>query len=131
VLIAVAEFHSSTALLLIFHWRPEMIRFKTTVNFVIVFSALFGLAFVIGCGSSAEKQAMSDFLKLYSDTVNEYDSADEVKKAEMKGKVDSFKSKWFDMKMKMDGDVTPQALEKLDKEFQKITTKYASLAGSS
>jgi len=36
-------------------------------------------------GSSAEKQAMSDFLKLYSDTVDEYSAADESKKAEMKG----------------------------------------------
>ena len=108
-----------------------MIRFKTTVNFVIVFSALFGLVFVIGCGSSAEKQAMSDFLKIYSDTVNEYSAADESKKAEIEGKLDSFKSKWSDMKMEMGSDVTPQALDELDKEFQKITIKYASLNGSS
>ena len=42
-----------------------MTRFKSTLNFVIVLSALFGLVFVIGCGNSAEKQAMTDFLKQY------------------------------------------------------------------
>jgi len=35
------------------------------------------------------------------------------------------------MKMEMGGEVTPQALDKLDKEYQKITKKYASLAGLS
>jgi hypothetical protein len=35
------------------------------------------------------------------------------------------------MKMEMDGELTPQALDKLDKEYDKITTKYASLAGLS
>lgn len=46
-----------------------MIRLKTTLNFVIVFSVLFGLVFVIGCGNSKEEQKLTDFLKLYSDTV--------------------------------------------------------------
>ena len=108
-----------------------MIRFKTILNFVIVFSALLGLVFVIGCGSSAEKQAMQDFLKLYSDTVDEYSAADESKKAEMKEELNSFKSKWSNMKMEMDGELTPQSLNELDKEYDKITTKYASLAGLS
>ena len=108
-----------------------MIRFKTMLNFVIVFSVLFGLIFVIGCGSSAEKQAMSDFLKLYNDTVDQYSAADKSKKVEMKGELNSFKSKWSNMKMEMDGELTPQALNELDKEYEKITTKYASLAGLS
>jgi hypothetical protein len=129
--IAVDEFHSSALLLSIFYWRPKMIRFRAILNFVIVSSALFGLVFVIGCGNSPEKQAMSDFLKLYSDTVDEYSAADESKKAEMKGELNSFKSKWSNMKMEMDGELTPQALDKLDKEYDKITTKYASLAGLS
>jgi len=108
-----------------------MIRFKTFLNFAIVFSTLFGLVFVIGCGNSAEKQAMSDFLKLYSDTVNEYSAADESKKAEIKEKLNSFKSKWSNMKMEMGGEVTPQTLDELDKEYEKIKTKYASMAGLS
>ena len=108
-----------------------MIKFKTTLNFVIVFSALFGLVFVIGCGSSAEKQATSDLLQQYSQTVDEYFSADQSKKAEMEEKLDSYKTKWSDMKMEMDGQVTPQALDELDNEYKKITKKYASMAGKS
>ena len=106
-----------------------MIRFKSTLNCVIVFSVLFGLVFVIGCGSSAEKQAMSDFLKLYSDTVNEYSSADKSKKAEIKGKLDTFDSKWTDMKMEMGGQVTPHVLDELDNEYKEITKKYTSSTG--
>ena len=108
-----------------------MIRFKTTVNFVLVFLALFGLVFVIGCGGGAEKQAMQDLLKVYSDTVNEYAAADESKKAELEGKVDSLKSKWSSMIMEVAGEVTPQTLQNLEKEYEEITKKYASLAGTS
>ena len=64
-----------------------MARFKTTLNFVIVFSALWGLVFVIGCGGSAEKQAVSDLLQQYSRTVDEYSSADQSKKAEIEKKL--------------------------------------------
>jgi len=105
-----------------------MIKFKSTLNFVIVLSALCGLVFVIGCGSSAEKQAMSDFLKLYSDSVNEYSTADDSKKAELKKELDSFKTKWTEIKIEMDGQVTPQTLNELDVEYDKISKKYASLA---
>ncbi len=98
---------------------------------MIVFSALFGLVFVIGCGSSAEKQAASDLLQHYSQTVDEYVSADQSKKAEIEVTLDSYKTKWSDMKMEMDGQFTPQALDELDNEYQKITKKYASLAGKS
>jgi len=106
-----------------------MIRFKSTLNFVIVFSALLGL--LIGCGSSAEKQAMSDFLVMYNNTVDEYSAADESKKAEMKEKLDSFKTKWANIKMEMNGEITPQTLDKLDNEYQKITKKYISLTHKS
>jgi len=108
-----------------------MIRLKTTLNFLIVFSVLFGLVFVIACGNSEEKQAMTDFLKLFSDTVNEYAAADEAKKAELKVKLDSFASKWSDMEMQMDGRLTPNDLEKFDKQYKEIQKKYASLAGKS
>jgi len=35
------------------------------------------------------------------------------------------------MKMEMGGEVTPQTLDELDKEYEKITKKYASMAGLS
>lgn len=103
-----------------------MIKFKSTLNFVIVFSALFGLVFVIGCGTSAEKQAMSDYLKLYNDSVNEYSTADDSKRTGLKEKLDTLKAKWWEIKIEMDGEVTPQALNELEKEYEKITKKYVS-----
>ena len=110
-----------------------MIRFKASLNFVIVLSALLGLVFVIGCGSSVEKQAMTDLLQQYSRTVDEYSSADQSKKAEIEKELDSYKTKWSNMKMEMglSGNVTPQVLEKMDSEYQKITKKYTSLTGKS
>ena len=108
-----------------------MTRFKSTLNFVIVLSALFGLVFVIGCGSSAEKQAMTDFLQQYEQAVDEYAAADESKKAEVKEKLESFKSKWSNMEMELAGKVTPQVYQQLEKEYEKITKKYASMAGHS
>ena len=106
-----------------------MFRFKSTLNCVIVFTAL--LALVIGCGSSAEKQAMSDFLLTYDNTVNEYSAADKSLRAEMKEKLDSFKTKWTNMKMEMNAEITPQTLDKLDNEYQKITKEYISLTDKS
>jgi hypothetical protein len=126
MLIVVAEFHSSSLFPSIFYWRLEMIKFKSTLNFVIVFSALFGLVFVIGCGTSPEKQAMSDYLKLYNDSVNEYSTADDSKRAGLKEKLDTLKAKWWEIKIEMDGEVTPQALNELEKEYEKITKKYVS-----
>jgi len=110
-----------------------MIRFKTALNFVICFTALVGLVFVIGCGSSAQKQVMSDFLQMYSDSVNEYAEADESKRAVMKEKMDSFSSKWSAMKSDMGSRslVTPNALEDLDKQYKQIAHKYAALNGKS
>ena len=108
-----------------------MFKTKSTLNYVIVFLAIIGLAFVIGCGSSQEKQMMSDFLQQYNQEVDEYSAADNGKKSEMQEKLDSYKSKWSDMKMDLGGNVTPQALEKLDKEYEKIEKKYASLTDKS
>ena len=106
-----------------------MFRFKSTLNVIIVFTALLGL--LIGCGSSVEKQAMSDFLAMYEATVNEYSAANESMKAELKKKLDSFKSKWTDMKVEMGAEITPQTLDKLDTQYQKIAKKYASLTSKS
>ena len=108
-----------------------MIRFKTTLNLVILFSALLVLVFAIGCGNSKEEQKMIDFLKLYSDTVDEYAAADEAKKTELKVKLDTFESKWSNMEMEMDGRITPNDLEKFDKQYKEIQKKYAEIAGKS
>jgi len=108
-----------------------MIRFRTTLNFVIMFASIFGLIFVIGCGNSSEKQAMTEFLQQYSKSVDDYSSADPSVKAEIEGKLTSYESKWSDMKIDMGSLVTPQVLDELDNEYKKITQRYASLAKKS
>ncbi len=40
-------------------------------------------------------------------------------------------SKWTELKMEMAGQITPQALDKLDQEYQKIAKEYKNLAGKS
>jgi hypothetical protein len=40
-------------------------------------------------------------------------------------------SKWMEMKMELGSEVTPQDLNKLDKQYQNITGKYHKLAPKS
>ena len=110
-----------------FYWRLEMLNSKSTLNFVMLFSALLGLIFVIGCGDSAVKQEISEFLKLYSDTVSEYEAADDTKRAQMKEKIDSFRLKWSAMIGELIDKVTPQVMNEMEREYKEITKKYASL----
>ena len=104
-----------------------MLKSKSTLNFVMLFSALLGLIFVIGCGDSAVKQEMSEFLKLYSDTVSEYEAADDTKRAQIKEKIDSFRLKWSTRISELNDKVTPQVMNELEREFKEITKKYALL----
>jgi t-SNARE complex subunit (syntaxin) len=112
-----------------------MFKTRSTLSYVIVLSAIFGLVFVIGCGSSKEKQQMSEFMQQYSKKVTEYsdvvNTADKSKKAEIEDRLDSYQSEWTNMKIEMGSEITPQALNKLDQEYQNITKKYSSLAGKS
>ena len=104
-----------------------MLKSKLTLNFVMLFSALLGLIFVIGCGDSAVKQEVSEFLKLYSDTVSEYEAANDTKRAQMKEKIDSFRLKWSAMIGELNDKVTPQVMNEMEREYKEITKKYASL----
>ena len=112
-----------------------MFKTRSILNYVIVLLAILGLVFVIGCGGSKEKQQMSDFLQQYSETVTEYsdvvNKTDKSKKAELEERLNAYKSKWTDMKIEMGSEITPQALDKLDREYQNITKKYSSLTGKS
>jgi hypothetical protein len=106
-----------------------MLKSKSTLNFVMLFSALFGLIFVIGCGSSAEKQKMSDILKLYRNAVSEYEAADGTQRAQLKEKIDSYKLKCSAMisEIELNNKATPQVMNELEREYKDITKKYASL----
>lgn len=108
-----------------------MFETRSTLNSVMLMLAICGLAFVIGCGASQEQQAMSELLLEYGKTVDEYSAADNGKRPEIAGKIDSFKAKWTKMKIEMGSEITPQTLDKLDNEYQAITKKFVSLAGKS
>jgi len=106
-----------------------MLKSKSMLNFVMLFSALLGLIFVIGCAGSAEKQEMSDMLKLYSKAVSDYEAADDTHRAELKEKIESYRLKCSNMisELELNNKATPQVVKELEKEYKEITTKYASL----
>jgi hypothetical protein len=106
-----------------------MLKSKSTLNFVMLFSALLGLIFIIGCGDSAEKKEMTEILKLYSNAVSEYEAADGTQRAQLKEKIDSYRVKCSAMmnELELHDKVTPQVMIKLEKEYKEITKKYESL----
>ena len=108
-----------------------MCKIKSTLKCLMLMVAIGGLIFVIGCGASQEQQKISQFLMEYGKTVDEYSTADNSHKAEIAEKVDSYKAQWKHMKMELGGELTPQALDKLDNQYQAITKKYTDLAGKS
>ena len=106
-----------------------MIKSKSTLKFVMIFSALFGLILVNGCGGSAVKKEMSEILKLYSSAVNEYEAADDTHRAQMKEKIDSYRLKCSTMMsdLELNDKATPQVIKELEREYKEITKKYESL----
>ncbi|MGD8263961.1 MAG: hypothetical protein PVF14_17315 [Desulfobacterales bacterium] len=112
-----------------------MLKFKSTLHYFIVSSAVIGLVFVMGCNGSEQKQKMSSFLEEYSKTLDEYsevaNKADETKKAELEKKLNDYISKWTEIKIEMGSEITPQTLDKLDEEYQQITKKFKALAQKS
>ncbi|MGD9113759.1 MAG: hypothetical protein PVI77_15470 [Desulfobacterales bacterium] len=112
-----------------------MLKFKSTLHYFIVSSAVIGLVFVMGCNGSEQKQKMSSFLEEYSKTLDEYsevaNKADETKKAELEKKLNYYISKWTEIKIEMGSEITPQTLDKLDEEYQQITKKFKALAQKS
>ena len=106
-----------------------MLKSKSTLNFVMLFSALLGLIFVIGCAGSAEKQKMSETLKIYSDAVSECEAADANQRAQLKEKIDSYRLKCSTMisDLELNDKATPQVIKELEREYKEITKKYESL----
>ncbi len=102
-------------------------KLKSTLTFVTMLSAVLGLVFVLGCGGSAEKQEMSELLKLYGEAVNEYETADDTKKAELKEKINGYRNTWSSKIGQLNDKVTPQVVNELDKEYKEISKKYAAL----
>lgn len=111
-----------------------MFRTRSLLTTIMVFSTILGLTALIGCGPSKEKQQMSSFLSEYSQAVDTYaelsKKADSNGIAEVKAKVESFESRWSDIKIEMASEVTPQVLNQLDDEFKMITKKFHEIAAS-
>ena len=71
----------------------------------------------------------------FSKAVDEYSDVigkgEHGRSAEIEKKIMSFMSKWMEMKMEWGSEITPQDLNKLDKQYQDITRKYNKLAQKS
>ena len=108
-----------------------MLKMKLNLNLVVVLAAIVGLVFVIGCGTSLEKQQMTDFIQKFGQEVDEYAKAEDGQKAELQTKVESYMDKWTQMKIEMGSELTPQVLDKLDAEYQKLAKEFKTIAGKS
>ena len=108
-----------------------MLYIRSKLSCVVAVALITGLVFTVGCGESPEKQKMSTFLQEFSQTVSEFAAADQSKKGELEAKLKDYMSKWTAMKFELGGEVTPQVLEKMDMEYQKIAHEYEKLAKQS
>jgi hypothetical protein len=106
-----------------------MLKFKPILNYAVVLAALAGLVLVIGCGTSQEKQQMTNFIQKFGKEVDEYAKADDGQKAELAVKIKSDMAKWTQLKIDMGSELTPQVLDKLDAEYQKFAKEFKTLAG--
>jgi hypothetical protein len=106
-------------------------RNKSNLNLVIVVAAIAGLVLFFGCGDSQEKLQMTEFIKEFGKTVQEYAKAEDGQKADLEAKLNSAMDKWTQMKVDMGSELTPQVLDKLDAEYQKIAKEFKSLSGKS
>ena len=108
-----------------------MIKVRSNLSYVMVIALISGLVFILGCGDSPEKQKMSTFLQEFNQAVTEFAAADQSKKGELEAKLKDYMSKWPEMKFEIGSEVTPQVMEKMDMEYQKIAQEYKKLAKKS
>ncbi len=108
-----------------------MLKIKPNLNYVVVLAVLAGLVLVIGCGTSQEKQQMTDFIQKFGKEVDEYAKAENGQKAELAAKIESDMAKWTQLKVDMGSELTPQVLDKLDAEYQKFAKEFKTLSSKS
>jgi hypothetical protein len=108
-----------------------MNRLKSCIVVAIALSMIIGMFVIVGCGSSAEQQKLTTIIQEYNKVVEDYATAvqdkDDSKRAELENKVKTYMTAWVDTKSEMMDAITPQVLDELDHEYQKITQKYQSL----
>ena len=108
-----------------------MLKMKFNLYALALLVAIVGLVFVIGCGDSPEKKQMTAFIEEFSKAVDEYANADDGKKAELQKTLESYMTKWTQMKMDMGSELTPQVLDKLDAEYQRLAKEFKTLSHKS
>ena len=108
-----------------------MLYIRSKLSGIVAVTLITGFVFILGCGDSAEQQKMSKFLEEFNQAVSEFAAADQSKKGELEAKLKDYMSKWTQMKFEMGGEVTPQVLEKMDMEYQKIAQEYKKIAQKS
>lgn len=108
-----------------------MLKIKSNLNFVMVLASIAGLVLLVGCGDSQQKQQMTAFIQDFGAAVQEYAKAEDGQKADLEAKIKSYEEKWTQMKIDMGSELTPQVLDKLDAEYQKLEKQYKSLSHKS
>ena len=108
-----------------------MLKMKPNLYVVALLVALVGFVFVIGCGNSPEKKQMTEFIQEFGNAVDQYAKAEDGQKAELQKKLESYSARWNQMKMDMGDELTPQVLDKLNAEYQKLAKEFKTLSGKS
>ena len=108
-----------------------MLKIKPNLYLVALLVAVVGFVFVIGCGDSPEKKQMAAFIQEFGTAVEAYAKAEDGQKAELQKKLESYVDKWTQMKMDMGSELTPQVLDKLDAEYQRLAKEFKTLSGKS
>ena len=108
-----------------------MSAIKSVLFYLILISTVVGLLLITGCGGNAQKDQMAAFLQDYQKNLSSYAEAitksDNQKMAELKATLDASKSQWLVLKSEAIETMTPQAVEKFEREFQIAEEQYTSL----
>ncbi len=94
----------------------------------IFFLLLCSSFLLFGCGSSQEKLELTNFLETYEKLIDNYTvayaTADQLKKTEMTNQIASMTAQWIEKRNEMNDLITPQAMDELVVEYNRITSKY-------
>jgi len=103
-----------------------MRRFKTSRYLPVLILIICGFL-ATACGSSSGKLELTSFLEKYETLINDFKAADQKKKTELASEISAMMSQWIEKRNEMNDQVTPQAMDELVKEYNRITSKFEGL----
>jgi len=107
-----------------------MRRFQNSRYLPIIIVFFCGVL-VTACGTSAGKLELTTFLQKYETLINDfkvaYDASDQRKKSQLAGEINAMISQWVEKRNEMNDEVTPQAMDELVREYNRITAKFNDL----